>query len=426
MTTQNESSMLDLSAPAASPTDVTEKPDGQPQEVLNDLVLTPPAPVAAVPTSQASAMMPLEAEAAQELASRARGFVEALADSDPRDPVFGEKIRDVVTMGDKDIRNASAVSNRMMQRPVKALEAARGGGEGADATRAVANGLVDLRQTVEDLDPSKMGSFEPKKLLGIIPFGKNVRDYFDKYQTSQQHLDKIIVSLKNGQDELRKDNAAIEGEKANLWNTMKRMQEYAVLAEAIDSALEEKIEDIRITDPERADGMKSDLLFAVRQKHQDLLTQLAVSAQGYLALDMIRRNNLELIKGVDRATTTTVAALRTAITVAQALANQKLVLDQITALNTTTSNLIVATSQMLRSQTAQVHEQAAAATVSVESLKEAFANIYATMDAIDTFKAQATDNMSVTVTELQEQITKANHYLERAQQKELTLPGDKA
>lgn len=425
MTAEKESSMLDLSAPAAQPTN-SATADGQPQEVLNDLVLTPPAPVATVPTAQASAMMPLDSGAAEELTRRARGFVDALADSDPRDPAFSEKIRDVVTMGDKDIRNASAVSNRMMQRPVKALEAAQGSGEGRDATRLVANGLVDLRQTVEDLDPSKVGSFQPKKLLGIIPFGNSVRDYFDKYQTSQQHLDKIIVSLKNGQDELRKDNAAIEGEKANLWNTMKRMQEYAVLAEAIDSALEEKIEDIRITDPERADAMKADLLFAVRQKHQDLLTQLAVSAQGYLALDMIRRNNQELIKGVDRATTTTVAALRTAITVAQALANQKLVLDQITALNTTTSNLIVATSQMLRSQTAEVHEQAASATVSVESLKEAFANIYATMDAIDTFKAQATDNMAVTVTELQEQVTKANHYLERAQQKEMILPGDKA
>ena len=78
------------------------------------------------------------------------------------------------------------------------------------------------------------------------------------------------------------------------------------------------------------------MLFSVRQKHQDLLTQLAVSVQGYLALDVIRRNNLELIKGVDRATTTTVSALRTAVIVAQALADQKLVLDQITALNTTT------------------------------------------------------------------------------------------
>jgi hypothetical protein len=46
-----------------------------------------------------------------------------------------------------------------------------------------------------------------------------------------------------------------------------------------------------------------------------------------------------------------VAALRTAVTVGQALANQRLVLGQITALNTTTANIIDSTSQLLRDQT---------------------------------------------------------------------------
>ena len=86
-----------------------------------------------------------------------------------------------------------------------------------------------------------------------------------------------------------------------------------------------------------AKALSQDVLFYVRQKHQDLLTQLAVSIQSYLAIDIIIKNNIELIKGVDRASTTTVSALRTAVIVAQALGNQKLVLDQITALNTTTS-----------------------------------------------------------------------------------------
>ena len=138
------------------------------------------------------------------------------------------------------------------------------------------------------------------------------------------------------------------------------------------------------------------MLFSVRQKHQDLLTQLAVSVQGYLALDLIRRNNVELIKGVERATTTTVSALRTAVIVAQALADQKLVLDQITALNTTTVNLIESTSEMLHQQSGQINEQAASATVELDKLQKAFKNIYATMDEIDTFKVKALDTMQKT------------------------------
>ena len=159
--------------------------------------------------------------------------------------------------------------------------------------------------------------------------------------------------------------------------------------------------------------LQEDGLFYVRQKVQDLLTELAVSAQGYMALDMIRKNNLELIKGVDRATTTTVSALRTAVIVSQALADQKLVLDQITALNTTTSNIIESTSEILKDQSAAVHEQAASATVDVEKLQKAFDNIYTALDQIDTYKVAALDTMQKTVAALSTEIDQAQKHLER-------------
>jgi uncharacterized protein YaaN involved in tellurite resistance len=156
------------------------------------------------------------------------------------------------------------------------------------------------------------------------------------------------------------------------------------------------------------------MLFSVRQKRQDLMTQLAVSVQGYLALDVIRKNNVELVRGVDRATTTTVSALRTAVIVAQALSDQKLVLDQITALNTTTSNLIESTSVLLRQQSGAINEQAASSTVDIAKLQAAFDNIYATMDEIDGFRLQALDNMSKTVDALSAQVQKSQAYIERA------------
>ncbi len=121
------------------------------------------------------------------------------------------------------------------------------------------------------------------------------------------------------------------------------------------------------------------------------------------------------------------SALRTAVIVAQALANQKLVLDQITALNTTTGNLIESTSELLRTQSAQIGEQAATSTISLEQLQTAFNNVYATMDQIDSYKLQALDNMKKTVDALSTQVDRAQTYLQRAKQPdssagELTLP----
>ena len=200
----------------------------------------------------------------------------------------------------------------------------------------------------------------------------------------------------------------------HLWETMERLAQYIYLAEQLDKSLTAKIAEIEASDAERAKAMKEDLLFYVRQKHQDLLTQLAVSIQGYLAADLVRKNNLELIKGVDRATTTTISALRTAVIVAQALANQKLVLDQITALNTTTSEMIESTSKMLAAQSADINKQAASSTIAIEKLQAAFTNIYTTMDAIDTFKLQALDAMSKTISTLETEVDKAQSYLARS------------
>ncbi|MFI6737101.1 toxic anion resistance protein [Nonomuraea sp. NPDC050451] len=379
---------------------------------MSDLVLTPPEPVAPVPAETAATMLPIADERAAELAARARDFAGELSGLDHRSPEFSRKVHDIASMGDTEIKSASQVANRMLKRPVAALDAARG--EGADAQARVAKELVALRRTVVDLDPKQAAS-GTRKLLGLIPFGDRLRDYFAKYHSAQKHIDDIIRALKSGQDELLRDNAAIEGEKANLWETMTRLQEYAVLAQAMDAALEERIV---LADEERATALRSDALFTVRQRHQDLLTQLAVSAQGYLALDLVRKNNLELSKGVDRATTTTVSALRTAVTVAQALANQKLVLDQITALNATTGDLILATSEMLRTQAGAIQNQAASTTVDLDTLRQAFDNVYATMDTIDAFRAKAVDNMAATVDSLSAELGHAKAYLERAREGE--------
>jgi uncharacterized protein YaaN involved in tellurite resistance len=400
---------LDLNTPPSTGKAISVAP-----EVQSDLVLTPPAAVPDVGQAQASSMMPIDEARSAELAERAKDFIADLVDKDPRAPEFTKKIDDVSSMGQDEIRRAADVTNRMLERPVAALAAARGNGDEADPQRKVAKTLIELRLTIEDLDPSKAEGGLGQFLLNLIPFRDKIRSYFAKYASAQTQLDKIIQALQNGQDSLQKDNAAVEGEKSRLWDTMNKLQEYAVLTSALDGQLVHEIEEIRAKDAAKADALTADLLFAIRQKHQDLLTQLAVSAQGYLALDVVRKNNVELIKGVERATTTTISALRTAVIVAQALANQRLVLDQITALNTTTSNMIVATSQMLKTQSAQISEQSSSATVSLESLEAAFQNIYETIDALDGYKVKAVETMALTVSALQARLAEASKYLERA------------
>ena len=373
------------------------------------LTLVPPQPVAAITDAEAETLVKVDPGTASRIDTMVSGYVKSLTTLDPHSQDFANKVNAVHTMGNDEIRQSASVSNRLLDKPVKTMESGPFS-KGANVSKS----LVDLRHTVEDLDPSRQGLLSPKHLFGLIPFGTRLRDYFARYQSAQGHLNAIINALYRGQDELRQDNAAIEQEKVNVWDIKGKLEQYIYMANKLDDALEAEINQIGQTDPDRAKALREDVLFYVRQKHQDLLTQLAVNAQGYLALELVRKNNLELIKGVDRATTTTVSALRTAVIVAQALANQKLVLNQISALNTTTSNMIESTSVMLKEQSGQIHEQAASATVSIEKLQAAFANIYATIDMIDAYKLQALDSMQKTIDALDGEVAKAQSYLERA------------
>ena len=69
-------------------------------------------------------------------------------------------------------------------------------------------------------------------------------------------------------------------------------------------------------DDPRREFVEEDILFALRQRTLDLQQQLAVNQQGVLAIEIIIRNNRELIRGVDRALDVTISALQVAVTVA--------------------------------------------------------------------------------------------------------------
>jgi len=392
-------------------------PLSPPDAAETALVLKAPDAPDIVVADDAPGMVPVAAERQQEIARQARDFVAEVSSLDPRTPEFGAKIEGISALASAEMVQSSGYSTRMLERSSTSVAGAKRSGNSAQIT--VANTLGDLRSTVEDLTPNDADLGVGRKILGFIPGGNKLAKYFQKYESAQTQLDAIIKSLMSGQDELLKDNASLAGEKVQLWETMQTLSEYAVFAKALDNATVEKIDASRNAGRiEEAQKLEADVLFPIRQRHQDILTQLAVSVQGYLAMDLIRKNNLELIKGVDRARTTTIAALRTAVIVAQALANQKMVLDQIDAINTTTNNMILKTSEMLKDQTVRIHEQASNSGVSVETLQKAFDNVFATMDAIDTFRADAAKNMAGTVSALEVGLQKAKPYLERSKQGE--------
>jgi uncharacterized protein YaaN involved in tellurite resistance len=377
-----------------------------PDTTTQTLTLDAPTPVPVVSPEKAAGLVPLDDEKRSKLDEKVDAFIDDLVAQDANSPAFGARVDQLTNMGRKEIADAAGHSNRFLDRPVKAM----------DNDNSVGTDLAELRRTVEDLDPGKRGNLTaPRKLFGIIPFGNKLRNYFDGYKSAQSHINGILGSLASGKDTLIKDNAAIDVERQNMWASMGKLEQMIHISKTMDARLEAKALELDATDPAKAKAIRESALFYIRQRSQDLLTQMAVTVQGYLALDLVKKNNVELVKGVDRASTTTVAALRTAVTVAQALVGQRLVLEQITALNTTTANIIDSTGELLKTQTAQIHEQAASSTIPLKTLQRAFQNIYDTMDSIDSFKMKALESMQTTVNTLSSEVEKSKGYIARAE-----------
>ena len=385
-------------------------------ETASTLTLDPPAALQSVaPEQAATGLVPLKDEQKSELEGKVDSFVNELVALDANSPDFGKKVDQLTTMGRREIMEAAGHSNRFLDRPVKAI----------DKDTGIGANLTELRKTVESLDPGR--GVKPRKLFGIIPWGNSLRNYFMKYQSAQTHISSILNALASGKDELLHDNSAIDTERAQMWKTMGKLEQMIHISKTLDQKLEDKANELDATEPAKAKAIRETALFYTRQRTTDLLTQMAVTVQGYLALDLVKKNNVELVKGVDRASTTTVAALRTAVTVAQALTNQRLVLNQITALNATTAGMIERTGELLKSQTGEIHKQAASATIPLETLQRAFQNIYDTMDTIDKFKIEALGNMKQTVETLGREVEKSRGYIARAEgvaQNQLSGPSD--
>ncbi|MEV6238413.1 toxic anion resistance protein [Lentzea sp. NPDC051838] len=375
---------------------------------MNDFVLTPPDPVEPVPVDRAAGLIPVADDAKVELSAQAQEFISALAAVDPQSPDFGRIVDQALVLGEAEMRVAAQIAGRMLDRTLASVSSPHGA--------QVSTSLVELRRSVRELDPQDLTKLTSRKILGFIPGGNAAKGLLARLRAADEPVNRIVLKLRSGQDALKRDNAAIKGERQRLWDLMTKLSQDAALAAEMDEAVGRQVDILDLSDPGRATALRADVLFGLRQRHQDLLTQLAVCAQGYMALDVVRRNNDELIKGIERAVSTTVTALRIGVAVAAALAGQREVIDQVDAVRGLTDSILRSNATLMSLQGQDIQRIAATPAVGIEAVRTSFDQIYAAIDAIDTFKARAADSMSSTVTALDAEIRRAHDHLSRVRE----------
>ena len=303
-----------------------------------------------------------------------------------------------------DSMKSSAAKNSMLQMTVGSLS--RDGDEGG----VVSKGLIKLHRELEDLDPSLI-DFTKTGILGLV--FNPIRAYFARYQKAESAIVEIIASLDKGKKSLKNDNTTLEIEQQALRDLTRKLMKEVQLGVLMNESIEKQIDAARSRneEPEKIKFVAEEILFPLRQRIMDMQQMIVVNQQGVMATEVVIRNNKELMRGVDRAKTVTISALRIGVMVAGALYNQKIVLKKIQMLNETTNSIISGTSHMLKVQGAEIQRQSMETAVSVETLKNAFADVMDALDSISSYKQEALPRMRDTVNQFRELAAKGEEQI---------------
>jgi len=322
-----------------------------------------------------------------------------------------EFVQAIESFGADTIKKSQS-KNSILQSRIGSFSQA--GGESGE----VAKGLEELSIKMRDMDPSKL-DFTKTGPLGKI--FNPIRRYFERYKTADEEIAGIIKSLEKGKTTLKNDNVTLELEQENMRETAKDMTQKIELGSQLDAYLSNAVENAKVSgqNPDKVQFVEEEIIFPLRQRIIDFQQLLTVNQQGIIAMEIIRKNNLELIRAVDRAETVTVSALRVAVTVAGALYHQKIVLEKIQVLNETTNQMITSTARMLKEQGVAIQQQASEANISVDTLKQAFSDTISALDDISTYKQKALPQMQQSINDFRELADEGERQLERMEKRKV-------
>ena len=371
--------------------------------------LEAPEVITPVAVEAARDAVPLKPDVQQQVDAQVVRFIDALASEDLHSDAFKQRLDSAFALGKEEIGTASSLmQGRFMQRNFVGVE---------DTGAYKAIGAI--RSQLDELNPGNEGNLlEPRKFLGLIPFGNKLEAYFRKYQSASEQLTTAVGQLYAARDDMQKDVIDIEATRSKLWEAMGKLAAAARFATQLDTRLEEKVRALEHSDPQRAQALRQEVLFYARQNLLDIQTQQAVCVNGYLALDVLKKTGREMINGCTRVATTGMSALAVAQTVARATGNQIKVMEMLGGVNTTIGNLISETGRALNQHVDQTTQFAQNPMLGIDKIKEMFDQTFQAMDAMDNFRAKAIDVMGQNNTIIRDQLARADTYVDRTRQQQ--------
>lgn len=331
---------------------------------------------------------------------RANKFMKQLLSKDISDPAIL-----IESVGSQEVKSLQTLS-KSLDGPIRNMV-----NENSESAK-LGKSLIDLKVKVDEINPAKF-NFESGwfgRLIGKITGQTSLNKYFTKFESSRSVIESINQSLEEGKMSLIEDNAIFQNDKVKYRESTRELEAKINILLYTDSKLEELIPTLK---GEEKVFVENEVLFTLRQQIQDLQQTLAVTAQGVIALDILIKNNKELINGVKRTQNVTLTALSIGATVAGGLATQRKVLETTQSVNRTTNDIIASNAALLNTQGKEIQKQASSSMLDMDNLQKALEDTVTAIQDIENFKAEALPQMKASIAKLNDMNQKVENKVKR-------------
>ncbi len=315
-----------------------------------------------------------------------------------------ELVGAVDQLGGDILKEAANQNSVMLARPFRDLSQEKGPGQ------EIADCLADLTVKASSIDPGKFNPGKKGWALRIAgKVNKKLQKWLLKFYQVGNLIDTIVGALKEGIGKLDRNNKILIDDVMNMKECLLNLSKLLALAKIVDAKLESKINELE--DEALKDFLQQEILFAARQKVQEIQELVAVKQQGIITFEMTVRTNKQLIRGVKSTLNVTVPAIRIGTTAFLALSDQKQILEVVKSAKETGSNILARTAKMLKTQKVEIYKEATSGSLDHAKMAEAFDDMFEAVEEAKRFRKEALPVMAQAIREFDVRVEKADQVI---------------
>lgn len=371
---------------------VEDRPEEQ--EESRTLVPVGPQEIVLAGTRELAVPQGMTSEEAEELKARAREIARQLESASGSKEM--EVVDSVTSVGIQAQRQAGAELELLRARVGEMLTREGPGGQ-------VAKDLVDLRLTLNRINPQELSESGIRRVLKLIPGANAALGVLEKiairYETISKQVVVIEKRLRDGRMMLLRDNIELKMLYEQVEAQQVPIKKNAYLGELLMQQLSELLE--RTTDPRKRDRIQS-ALYDVSMRVQDLRTMEEVHAQLFVSIEMTRENNTRLGQAVDRTLTLAANTLMVGLAIQTALARQKRVLEATQRTREFLGELITANASAIKQHTAEIGDVYKQPIIALDKITQAHNDLMEAMDIADRLKTEGIDSARENIAKLRQ------------------------